>query len=54
MDDGNLLGDPEKLFHAREILSTELPKIGLHLKPSKSEWITSSDIPGPKGVETTP
>ena len=47
MDDGNLLGDPEKLFHAWEILSTELPKIGLHLKASKSQWITSTDILGP-------
>jgi hypothetical protein len=54
MDDGNLLGSPEKLFKAWEILSTELPKIGLHLNPSKSEWITSSDIKGPEGVPITP
>ena len=54
LDDGNLLGDPEKLFQAWEILSTELPKIGLNLKHSKSEWITSSNIPGPKGVKITP
>ena len=54
MDDGNLLCSPEKLFKALEILSTELPKIGLHLNPSKSEWITSSDIKGPEGVPITP
>ena len=29
MDDGNLLGNPEKLLKAWDILSTELPKIGL-------------------------
>jgi len=53
MDDGNLLGDQEKLLRAWEILSTELPKIGLHLG-DKCEWITNSDIAGPKGVKITP
>ena len=53
MDDGNLLGDPDKLLKAWEILSTELPKIGLELG-SKCEWITSSDIKGPESVKITP
>jgi hypothetical protein len=53
MDDGNLLGNPEKLLMAWDILSTELPKIGLHLNPNKSEWITSSNINGPEGVPIT-
>ena len=54
MDDGNLLGNPDQLLKAWEILSSELPKIGLHLNPSKSEWITSSNINGPEGVPLTP
>ena len=53
MDDGNLLGDPDKLLKAWEILSTELPKIGLELG-NKCEWITSSDIKGPESVKITP
>ena len=45
MDDGNLIGSPENLAKAWNILASDGPALGLYLNPAKCEWISLNGRP---------
>ena len=50
MDDGGIVGPPEMLSKAWNIIKEEGPRLGLHLNPAKCEWSwldPSCELPSP-------